>query len=137
MFILNPLTFHIRFRLFSRVCFCLKTWRSYGAVWRLRRAAKAQASATVSINWLILLLTIISLTFFILLEDDLPPHIYYPIAICPYKLFPGESKPISKLLAQELPLQLDVSHELESEENDPADGSKVKKTVTIPYSEFA
>jgi hypothetical protein len=30
-----------------------------------------------------------------------------------------------------------VSHELESEENDPADGSKVKKTVTIPYSEFA
>jgi hypothetical protein len=70
-------------------------------------------------------------------QDDLPPNIYYTIAICPYNLFPGESKPISKLLAQELPLQLDVSHELESEENDPADGSKVKKTVTIPYSEFA
>ena len=30
-----------------------------------------------------------------------------------------------------------MSHELESEETDPADGSKVKRTVTIPYSEFA
>lgn len=69
-------------------------------------------------------------------RDDVPQQIYYPIATCAYKLFPGESKPITKLLEQELPLKLDIEHDYISTELSP-DGKPVKKKLVIPYAELS
>ena len=49
-------------------------------------------------------------------------------------LFPGEKKPLSKLLKQELPLKLDIEHELVGR---PGHGKpSVKRKVRIPYEAF-
>ena len=69
-------------------------------------------------------------------RDDIPQQIYFPIATCAYKLFPGESMPIKKLLEQELPLKLDIEHEYNSTEIG-ADGKNVKKKLVIPYAELS
>ena len=69
-------------------------------------------------------------------KQDILPQVYYPIATCPYRLFPGETRPLEKLLAAELPLKLDIQHEYETEEKNP-DGTRVKHTIVIPYAELA
>ena len=69
-------------------------------------------------------------------EEEIDPSIFYPIAACPYLLFPGETKPITKLLAQELPLKLDLVYEMEAE-NPVAGGPVLKHTLRIPYSELS
>ena len=70
-------------------------------------------------------------------KEEISTSIYYPIATCPYRLFPGEAKPISKLLSLDLPLKLDIEYEYDTEEKDPADTSKkLKRKVVIPYSEL-
>lgn len=70
-------------------------------------------------------------------KEEISTSIYYPIATCPYRLFPGEAKPISKLLSLDLPLKLDIEYEYDTEEKDPADASKkLKRKVVIPYSEL-
>jgi len=70
---------------------------------------------------------------------ELDPSIFYPIAACPYLLFPGEKKPISKLLsAAELPLRVDIEHEYVplNPEIGPDDGEPIKRKVTIPFAEL-
>jgi hypothetical protein len=51
-------------------------------------------------------------------------------------MFPGEKKPLSRLLREELPLKQDVEFEHELEEKGP-DGKNIKKKVVIPYAEFS
>lgn len=53
-------------------------------------------------------------------------------------MFPGETKPITKLLAATFPLKLDIDYEFETEEKDPADPSKkLKRRLVIPHAELS
>ena len=71
-------------------------------------------------------------------KEEVPAPLYYPVATCPYRLFPGETKPITKLLTAELPLKLDIEYEYDTDEKDPADNSKkLKRKIVIPYSEVS
>jgi len=84
-----------------------------------------------------LISSLIYLRCFLCTGLELDPSIFYPIAACPYLLFPGEKKPISKLLSAELPLKVDIEHEYVplNPEIGP-DGEPVKKKVTIPFAEL-
>ena len=53
-------------------------------------------------------------------KEEISPSIYYPIATCPYRLFPGESRPITKLMGLEAPLKLDIVYEYELDSEDPS-----------------
>ena len=71
-------------------------------------------------------------------KEEIPATIYYPIATCPYRLFPGETKPITKLLAAEMPLKLDIEYEYETDEKDPEDDlKKLKRKIVIPHNELS
>ena len=71
-------------------------------------------------------------------KEEVSPTIYYPIATCPYRLFPGETKPITKLLSTEMPIKLDIEYEYETDEKDPTDESKkLKNKFVIPHSEWS
>ena len=66
----------------------------------------------------------------------MPSWIYYPIISCPYKMFPGEKKPISRLLREELPLKMDIEFEHETQEKGP-DGKNIKQKFVIPFEDFS
>lgn len=68
-------------------------------------------------------------------EEEIPPSIFYPVVTCPYKLFPGETRPLTRLLSEEVPFKHDIEFEHETEEKDE-EGKKIKKKVVIPYAEL-
>ena len=63
--------------------------------------------------------------FIVALEREMD-QVYHPIASAPYLLFPGEKRPIKKLLEQSLPLKLDIEYEFEIPVAEGSGGVPVK-----------
>lgn len=58
-------------------------------------------------------------------------HVLDSVLALPYRLFPGEARPLAKLLAAELPLKLDVEAEVDAGREN-SDGTRAKVKVTVP-----
>lgn len=62
------------------------------------------------------------------------PFVLDSVLTIPYRLFPGEARPLAKLLTAELPLKLDIEVEVDAcREN--SDGTRTRTKVTVPNAE--
>jgi len=67
-------------------------------------------------------------------ENEIDPRLFCTIAACPYLLFPGETKPITKLLSSETPLQLDIEYSFGGRDSE---GVVRELKIKIPHSDLS